>query len=1218
MTGLKIDFYCLFVSRSIISRSSMLLVCLFGGSIAVSAQSYPAPWPSSGAWIGYTQLGTATQDLSTAGGDLTTGGTGVNPSSSDVFNGTAGNLISVYYTYDAVRQVLFFRMRLRGDPRASGGGAPLVNGTWDTLLDTDGDGYKELFIEVNGNDDVIYVYFGDVNQQNIPNASSCAGNGQGTVFSQAITLGTHVLVTDVTASGGGYLLDYQVPLSAFMNCSNVQVITPTTPFSLAFTTSATTQDPTQKDFVGLGDFTMAAGSPMPMGDVIVLSGPPDQSPRISGYSQTCGGGANGSPVTLTANTLDTLIATGAGASATVIDTIASVTFSYQPNGGSTWTQINSPVAAPVAGTLNKWSTSWNTSALASGTYWIKIVVVDDQGNTRTDISHGIDLSNCNSVTYVDFISFKAAQSSGGRAVIEWRTGYESDNLGFNLYRDANDKRVKLNPSLIAGSALKAGATLTAGLTYSWVDAQSRDQAGANYWLEAIDLNGHSSWNGPVTLSAGPRLAADSYEPNARLLSDLNSDQNGDAATRPVQRFPAPKLVTAAALVKQQAVASYSTIKITINRQGWYQVKAADVIAAGLDARVDSNLLQLFVDGREQPINVMTNKDGTLSSLDFYGTNLDNAYTNDRTYWLVVGTTAGKRIAKLTSPGNPATGGSYLATVERRDRTVYFSGLRNGERENFFGAVIARDSVEETLTLAHVDSRAVTAASLQVALQGVTNQAHSVNVEINGDYAGTITFANQTSAVNSFNVAHALLREGANTVRMTAIGGAGDTTLVDYLRLSYQHTNTADHDALLFTATGKQAVTIDGFSEPTIRVLDITDSNAVREVVGTVQPREKGFAVSLLAPGAGERTLLATASELLQPILVVANAPSSWRQPSNGADFIVITRKELAASLDPLVAHRRQQGLSVSVVDIEDVYDEFSFGQKTPQAVKDFLAYASTSWKKKPRYVLLGADASYDPKNYFGAGDSDLVPTKLIDTQYMETASDDWFVDFNNDGLPEMAIGRLPARTASEALTMAVKIVRYDLQPVAESLLLVSDVNDTYNFAAASAGLRALIPPDVRAQSLHRGDVDDATTRALLIEAINNGQRIVNYVGHGSVDLWRGNVLTGADVSSLTNGERLTVFVMMTCLNGYYHDVAMESLGESLLKSERGGAVAVWASSGMTLPEVQAAMNQEAYRQLFSGQGLTIGEAMMRAKAAVPNGDVRWTWVLLGDPATRLH
>ena len=49
-------------------------------------------------------------------------------------------------------------------------------------------------------------------------------------------------------------------------------------------------------------------------------------------------------------------------------------------------------------------------------------------------------------------------------------------------------------------------------------------------------------------------------------------------------------------------------------------------------------------------------------------------------------------------------------------------------------------------------------------------------------------------------------------------------------------------------------------------------------------------------------------------------------------------------------------------------------------MKDFLSYAATSWKKKPRYVLLAADASYDPKDYLGLGNSDLVPTRLFDTQ----------------------------------------------------------------------------------------------------------------------------------------------------------------------------------------------------------------------------------------------
>jgi Peptidase family C25 len=806
----------------------------------------------------------------------------------------------------------------------------------------------------------------------------------------------------------------------------------------------------------------------------------------------------------------------------------------------------------------------------------------------------------------------------GGVLLRWQTGFEVANLGFNLYRDDAGRRTRINPNLVAGSAFFVGANtvLGAGRSYVWRDTQGINPA-AQYWLEEKDLNGNSFWHGPVMLSSAGKLAADSFEPNARLLNDLGDDQNADTATHTVERFATQRRVTAAAAATQQALVSNSTIKITVNRESWYQIKVADLIAAGLDGRTNPQFLQLFVDGREQPINVTTNKDGSLTGIEFYGTGVDNPYTRERAYFLLVGASAGKRIPKVTSNGNPVPGGSFLATVERRDRSLYFSALRNGERENFFGAVI-HEPVDQTLTLARVNSSAATAATLEVTLQGATNQAHSVRVELNGSPVGTLSFANQASAVASFNVAHALLREGANTVRLVPMGGPGDVALVDSLRLSYQHYNTADGEALRLTATGQQAVTIDGFSKPAIRVLDITDAGAVQELVGVVQSQKSGSSVSLLVPGTGQRTLLALASDLASPVSVVASANSSWRQPLNGADLVVITRKEFAVALDPLVTLRQKQGLSVAVVDIDAVYNEFSFGQKTPQAVKDFLSYAATSWKKKPRYVLLAADASYDPKGYLGLGNSDLVPTKLFDTQYMETACDDYFVDFNNDGVPELAIGRLPARTANEALTMAAKIARYNSQPPADSLLLVNDLSDTFDFTSASESLRALIPPDVRVQSLHRGDVDDATMHARLLAAINNGQRLVNYVGHGSSDLWRGSLLTSADVSSLTNSDRLTIFVMMTCLNGYYIDPAAGSLGKDLLKSERGGAVAVWASSGMTLPDAQAVMNQEAYRQMFSSQGLTIGEAMKQAKVAVTNGDVRRTWILLGDPTMKLR
>jgi hypothetical protein len=93
---------------------------------------------------------------------------------------------------------------------------------------------------------------------------------------------------------------------------------------------------------------------------------------------------------------------------------------------------------------------------------------------------------------------------------------------------------------------------------------------------------------------------------------------------------------------------------------------------------------------------------------------------------------------------------------------------------------------------------------------------------------------------------------------------------------------------------------------------------------------------------------------------------------------------------------------------------------------------------------------------------------------------------------------------------------------------------------------------------------------------------------------------------------------MTCLNGLFHDVFTESLAEALMKAERGGAVAVWAPSGATKPPGQALMNQELFRLLFSSKSLTVGQATVRAKAAVGHSDIRRTWILFGDPATRIR
>jgi hypothetical protein len=881
------------------------------------------------------------------------------------------------------------------------------------------------------------------------------------------------------------------------------------------------------------------------------------------------------------------------------------------------------IRSSSAGVQRSWS--------GAGTFKVVDVDVQDQAGSASIIAFSSTNSgnnggnwdirtNCiGAPTEVTLESFTATSSEEGLVLLQWHTGFEVRNLGFNVYREEGGKQVRINPSMLAGSALVTGlnTALTAGRSYSWLDKTPGDKQSTQYWLEDVDLCGQSTWHGPVAIQkSGVRSQRSEADQQALTLSEIGNRASPDPSS-PLEPKAQTAEIRSASIQAQGALASQPAAKIAVKREGWYRITQAELDATGFNTRVDPRLLQLFVDGSELPIIVSGEQDGSFDSTDsieFYGIGLDSPYHDSRVYWLAAGNQNGLRVNQAKTDGTPTSSQSFTATVERRDRTIYFSGLRNGEKENFFGAVIAREPVDQQLTLVHLARADSSDAQLEIGLQGVTFADHHVGVRINGLAVGELTFHDQAQGSARFAVANSILREGANVVELTALSGESDISLVDYLRVSYQHSYTADNDALKLTATGNQLMTIDGFTSKSVRIFDVTDSHSPEELLGQVNEQKSGYAVTFASPGQGERALIALTTER-RPARILLNLPSNLRAGS--ADFIVVTRREFADALKPLVTLRQEQGLSVSLVDIEDIYDEFSFGQKSPYAVREFLSYAKSIWKKKPRFVLFAGDASFDPKNYLGFGDSDLVPTKLIDTDFMETSSDDWLSDLNGDGIADIATGRLPARTVEEVSRMVAKIANYEQAAPSDEALLVADANEGFDFEQASDELRSLIPGSLRITQVNRGRVDAEKARSSLFEALDRKQFLVNYTGHGSVNQWRGNLLTNDDALTLRN-EHLPMFVMMTCLNGYFHDPALDSLAESLLKAERGGAVAVWASSGMTLPTDQALMNQELYRQLFRvGGAMTIGEAVSRAKSSVGDRDIRRTWVLLGDPAMKL-
>src|SRR5205823_4392150 len=187
----------------------------------------------------------------------------------------------------------------------------------------------------------------------------------------------------------------------------------------------------------------------------------------------------------------------------------------------------------------------------------------------------------------------------------------------------------------------------------------------------------------------------------------------------------------------------------------------------------------------------------------------------------------------------------------------------------------------------------------------------------------------------------------------------------------------------------------------------------------------------------------------------------------------------------------------------------------------------------------------------------------------------------------------------------------------KDVLLVADQNDSDNdFEDATNALESLLPVTHNTTKLFRGSV--AAAHDTLLANLNAGQGIVNYYGHGSVDLWEGDLFFGQDAAGLTNGSRMPLVVAMTCLNGFFHSLfPEESLAEALVRAPNGGAIAVWASSSLTDPAGQSAMDRELFRLLFSGAYPTLGEAVAAAKKATGDADVRHSWILFGDPALHL-
>ncbi len=879
-------------------------------------------------------------------------------------------------------------------------------------------------------------------------------------------------------------------------------------------------------------------------------------------------------------------------------------------------------------TINVSANTFSSSTLSTNT----ATVAATTGDPNLTNNSSSATSTIQSPTAVQLASFRAMPRQGGGVLLEWKTREEIRNLGFNVFRLDAQGRQRLNPSIIAGSALliRGGMPQHAAKTYQWFDPSGTAQS--TYELEDVDLNGTRMPHGPVSVdvSAAPRSGAIAQP---LLLTQLNR------ATSPTPIFGKGGLPTPMPVIPRPpqgevpvSLDGDAAVKISVQSEGWYQVSKAQLVAAGLDPNADARTLQLYAEGIEQPMLILGHQVGPLGSndsIEFYGTGIDTPFSGTRVYWLIRGSHPGLRINSIPAVNSGfVEPQSFPFTVVLQQRTTYFATLLNGENnDNFFGAAVTSEPVDQQLTVAHADPSSSMQVSVDVTLQGATDQqGHSVSVFFNGASIGEMDFANLANVTQTFSIDRSLLQEGVNTVTLTALQGDNDVSVVQAIALHYPHKYEADANWLKATAPAGSTVRITGFSSQQVQVFDITNPLAISQLSGTVRQENTNYSITLgLPPASGlERTLLVFANDQISPPSALAfHKPASLAARSRGSEMVIITHPDFESALAPLVNLHESRGQSVQVVTIDEVFDAFNYGERSPFAIRAFLQNTESQWSRKPQYLLLVGDASLDPRNYLGLGDFDFVPTRIIETAAFKTATDDWFSDFKQNGYPTIATGRLPVRTAADATLVVSKIVNYEKGLGAhtgnQQAVLIADQNIGADFTTATKFAATDLPSSLQPVELFADGLDPSVVQQQIINALNAGPLLVNYSGHGSVEQWSfADFLDDSSAASLTNGDQLSVYLLMDCLNGFFHDVYSTSLAESLLLAPNGGAAAVWASSGFTNQPPQASMNQAMLQILKANPSTSLGTAILQAKTGVSDNDVRRTWIFFGDPAMLLQ
>ena len=724
------------------------------------------------------------------------------------------------------------------------------------------------------------------------------------------------------------------------------------------------------------------------------------------------------------------------------------------------------------------------------------------------------------------------------------------------------------------------------------------------------------------------------------------------------------------------------VRISVRDQGMYRITGRDLESLGIDLEeVDPDRMR-FLYGGGQTLSLIglqsglalkeiggiveDGGDGRFEREDFvlfYGEPVarwvyderkrqyvfhKNLYTHENAYWLEINAPEPGRRAAVRSgalqASDPQVPQSYRERIHQESEEFILlqtygmnSGYEwywidfQGNARNF--SITVEDAVAEPV-------------DIRMGLFGWTDVTHRFTVKWNDQLVKQISFQGVNYWKPVLRAANGA-REGLNQLGL--VHEDGRLIRFDWLELEYSRGFSGVRGELVFDSPVSEGVAefqLKGFAEEQPRIFEVSaDLAEIKDFVyeaaaGTAVFQDEGRAIP-------RRYIVAGPSRWKRPVAMELDHRGGLQAAGRGAEYLIVTHRDFAAAAQRLAAWRAQDDrfgppLRTAVVDVQDIYDEFSGGVLDPAALRNFLHYAANNWTPAPLFVVLFGDGSYDYKNNAGTSPGNWIPPY----QHGESTYDEWYVRvIGKDELPDMAIGRLTVQTAAEAEVVVDKLIDYDRFPesgpwqsrvllVADDLVNPSDVTQVeffflsdseylaYKFFPAGLDLIKHYIADYPLEGRTKPQARDE-----FIRLFNEGALILTYVGHGNPETLAHEQMfvLSRDADSIANGRRLPFMYTAASQVGVFDDPVRTSMPEALLKKADGGVIGMISATRVGYHTSNMVLARAFHGQMYRSEQehVPLGLALMQAKQLVHGNltergkiNVR-RYSLIGDPATRL-